>query len=61
MKKEKESECQSKWEQKIQKSLKEDLWFGKGVASALTGLDLILYSLWADIWSRSNASGAAEC
>lgn len=40
MKREKEPELQSKLEQEIQKSLKEDLWFGKGVASASSELDL---------------------
>lgn len=34
--KRKTSEQKREREQKIQKSLKEDLWFGKGVASALT-------------------------
>lgn len=40
MKREKEIGLQSRREQEIQKSLKEDLWFGKGVASALSELDV---------------------
>lgn len=41
MKREKEDQMsEQKREQKIQRSLKEDLWFGKGVASALSGLFL---------------------
>lgn len=50
-------------EKKIQRSLKEDLWFGKGVASASTGLFLagaVCTDPQGDGWNRNEAPGAAE-